>query len=42
MTKVPNRTLKDSQQRIQGQGLKILGAIRDLDHRLRQIPRDAI
>ena len=39
---MPNRVLKDSQQRIVGEGNKIKGAFKDLENKLKQVPRDAL
>ena len=39
---IPHRTVKDAQQRIFGQGDKVTGALRELDFRMKNIPRDAL
>ena len=40
--KIPLRTTKDATQRIIGQGDKITGAIRSLENKIKNIPRDAL
>ena len=42
LKQIPIRTFKDAEQRIIGNGNKIKGAIKDLEHRAHQIPRDAL
>ena len=39
---IPKRVLKDAEDRIVGQGNKIKGRLRELENKLKQIPRDAI
>ena len=39
---IPHRVSKDACQRIFGNGNKIKGAIKDLENRLKQIPRGAL
>ena len=42
LKQIPIRVTKDASQRIIGNGNKIKGALKDLDYRLKQIPRDAL
>ena len=42
LSQIPMRVLKDSTQRILGNGDKIKGALRELEVKLKQIPRDAL
>ena len=42
MGAIPNRTLKDTIERVQGQGNKILGMLKNLDNHFKKLPRDAL
>ena len=42
LNQIPSRTIKDSTQRIIGNGNKIKGALKELENKIKQIPRDAI
>ena len=42
MSKIPVRTLKDAVARIIGQGDKVKGMLKNLDNKLKKIPRDAL
>lgn len=42
LNKIPVRVLKDTHHRIIGQGNLVMGVLKDLENRLRQIPRDAL
>ena len=39
---IPHRTLKDAQQRVIGNGDKILGRLKELERNLQKIPREAL
>ena len=42
MSKIPVRTMKDTIERIIGQGDKVKGMLKNLDNKLKNIPRDAL
>ena len=42
MSKIPVRTLKDALERVIGQGDKVKGMLKNLDNKLKKIPRDAL
>ena len=42
MTRIPNRTLRDAEERILGQGDKVTGMLKNLDNQIKKIPREAL
>ena len=42
LAKIPLRTTKDAVERVIGQGDKVKGMLKNLDNKLKRIPRDAL